>query len=118
MIEDLRTIAALLHKYGSRRAREVEDLLAMAQARDPNFALDLCGDALWAEEGGLWDSGPQVLQRKHHDTATCRADELLYRAAFRRLADAISRDQLVDGLRLDSVRAVAQTFADWERDGL
>jgi hypothetical protein len=118
MIEDLRTIAALLHKYGARRARDVEALLEMAEARDPNLGLDVCGEAMWGEDGGLWDSGPQVLQRKHDDADTCRRDELVYRAAFQRLAEAIERDGMASESQLPAIREVARTFAEWERDGL
>ncbi len=117
MIEPLKTIAALLHKYAPRQAAPVEALIQALAAHDPNFALDVCGEILWAERG-LWDTGPQVLQRRQDDAATARADELAYRRAFLDLAAAISeRGWGTDGERA-RVREVADTFQAWEREGL
>lgn len=117
MLEALRTIAALLHKYAPRQAQPVVQLVQMAEAGDPNFALDACGDRLWGERG-LWDSGPQVLQRAHHDPIACRADELAYRAAFLRLATAIEADDLGTPEQRRRIDDVVATFQTWERDGL
>lgn len=117
MLDALRTIAALLHKYAPRQADPVDELLRKAEARDPNFALDVCGDALWSEHG-LWDTGPQVLQRPHHDDAVCRADELTYRAAFRALAEGIAAQNLGTEAERRRMGEVVETFAAWEREGL
>lgn len=117
MIDALKTVAALLHKYGSRRAGAVEALLRAAEAKDPNLDLDLCGDELWGEEG-LWDSGPQVLQRPRHDHETCRADEMSYRQAFLDLAAKIDQVGAGTPAQRERVRAVASLFRTWERDGL
>ncbi|MEZ5962619.1 MAG: hypothetical protein R3F56_02120 [Planctomycetota bacterium] len=117
MHDALRTLAALLHKYAPRQAAPVEALLQMAEANDPNFGLDVCGEALWGERG-LWDSGPQVLQRPHHDSELCRADELAYRAAFVQLATAIAAADLGDDEQRRRIDTVVATFRAWERDGL
>ena len=117
MIEPLRTIAALLHKYAPRQAKPVEDLLLMESEHDPNFELDVCGDALWGDRG-LWDTGPQVLQRPHHDAQTCRTDELAYRGAFAELAAAIAARDLGTPAQRQRIDEIVATFAAWEREGL
>ncbi len=118
MLDALKTIAALLHKYRARQGEVADPIVAMAEAGDPNLPLAVCGDDLWAEDGGLWDSGPQVLQRKHDDPAECRRDELAFRAAFVTLADAIERQDLGDAVQRRRIAEVAETFRAWTRDGL
>jgi len=117
MVDALRTIAALLRKYAPRRAPEVEDLLRAAATEDPNLDLDVCGDVLWGPSG-LWDSGPQVLQRPHHDPAVCRSDELTYRGAFVALAGSIAERDLGTPAQRARIDEIVATFRQWERDGL
>jgi hypothetical protein len=113
----LETIAALLHKYAPRQAVPVESLLAHAAADDPEHGLDLCGEVLWGERG-LWDTGPQVLQRRHDDGESVRRDELAYRAAFLTLAEAIMARNLGTAHERARISEVADTFVTWQREGL
>lgn len=118
MLDALKTIAALLHKYHARQAALADPIVVMAETGDRNLARAVCGDDLWAEDGGLWDSGPQVLQRPHHDGEECRRDELAFRAAFVTLAEAIEREDFGDPIQRRRVAEVAETFRAWTRDGL
>lgn len=117
LLDALKTIAALLHKYAARQAGPVDGLITAAAAGDPDLALDLCGDTLWAERG-LWDSGPQVLQRPLDDAQAVRDDELDYRRAFIVLAQVIEERRWGNATERARVREVAATFAAWEREGL
>jgi len=117
MIEALGTIVQILHRYAPRSAVSVEELLAAARAGVPDLGERLCSPVLWGD-GGLWDTGPQVLQRPHHDPEVCRRDELAYRAAFLALAEHIERERLGAEHERRVVREVADMFRAWERDGL
>lgn len=117
LIEALRTIAVVLHKYAPRQAGPVHEMLRMAEVGDPNLEPDVCGDRLWGDHG-LWDTGPQVLQRPHHDTQACREDELAYRSAFSTLAAAIEARDSGTAEQRRKIREVVATFRTWESDGL
>ncbi len=118
MLDALKTIAALLHKYRARQAGLADPIVVMAAAAHRDLPRAVCGDELWAEDGGLWDSGPQVLQRPHHDGEECRRDELAFRAAFVSLADAIECEGFGDPIQRRRIAEVAETFRAWTRDGL
>ena len=110
MIQALRTIEAILRKYGLGERNVITAAIAEAEAGKPGFADGLAGLTVWGGSGSLADIELKASRLAQPDTAS---DQRAFQEALIVLADYLNAHEVGTESMRARAREIAVTFRRW-----